>query len=248
MLARTLLLVALAAATPRIAIVIDDIGYRHKDDNRVLGLPTAIAVAVIPDSPNGAAMAARAADQAREVLLHLPMQALNPRTNRALLEPLALRASDSEPEIHAVLARALAAVPQAVGVSNHMGSQMTQQPESMRSLMRGLAARPGLYFLDSYTTAASVALQAARQAQVPATRRDVFLDHDPRPEAVALAIERLLRLAERDGSAVAIGHPLPDTLTQLEALLPRLEARGIELVAPSALLEPPAVTADASTN
>jgi hypothetical protein len=66
-------------------------------------------------------------------------------------------------------------------------------------------------------------------------RRNVFLDPAPGAATVRAQFRRLLRLARRDGSALGIGHPRPDTLAVLQDELPRLKHLGIELVAASRL-------------
>ncbi|MGB5353228.1 MAG: divergent polysaccharide deacetylase family protein, partial [Woeseia sp.] len=106
----------------------------------------------------------------------------------------------------------------------------------MRWLMEELHAHEGLFFVDSYTTHQSVAMQAAVDAGVPAARRDVFLDNDRSAEGVAAAFEKLKRVARRRGSAIGIGHPYPETLKFLEQVLPQLSAEGIELVSLSELI------------
>ena len=102
--------------------------------------------------------------------------------------------------------------------------------------MQEIGEREGLFFIDSYTTHESVALMVAAEAGVVATRRDVFLDHERSIEAVTNEFERLKSLARRNGQALAIGHPFPETLEVLERQLPLLEAEGFELVTISRLL------------
>jgi uncharacterized protein len=138
---------------------------------------------------------------------------------------------DMSPErFEAELEAALEAVPGVIGLSNHTGSRLTQDEESMRRLMQHLAARE-LVFLDSRTTAATVAYAMAREALVPALKRDVFLDHNPEPEAIATAFRRALLIARQQGHAVIIAHPYDVTLAFLEQALSQLpdEYRMVEL-------------------
>ena len=93
-----------------------------------------------------------------------------------------------------------------------------------------VSQRGKLFFVDSYTTHESVALKLAREAGVPAVRRDVFLDPDKEPGTVEREFARLKRLARQRGFAVGIGHPYPQTLSLLEDELPKLEDEGFELV------------------
>jgi polysaccharide deacetylase 2 family uncharacterized protein YibQ len=129
-------------------------------------------------------------------------------------------------------------------VNNHMGSQLTQEPEPMQWLMEELRPR-GLYFVDSRTSAKTKAFDTAKQYQVPSLKRDVFLDDINEPRAIEYQLKRALQLAQQHGKALAIGHPYPNTLSVLERLQPLLEERQIHLVFASQLLNSvPAVTAD----
>lgn len=225
---------AVAEPLPRVALIIDDVGYRLAEGERAVRLPGAVAVAVLPFGTHSVALAREADAQGKEVVLHLPMQPLGGAEDPG---PGALQIGQSRSELATVLAADLAAVPFVVGVSNHMGSLLTQQTDQMGWLMDELRSREPLFFIDSYTTAASVGLAAAREHGVPALRRDVFLDADPAPAAIEAQWQRLLARARTHGVAVGIGHPYAATLALLERELPALAARGITLVPLSALLQ-----------
>jgi hypothetical protein len=129
---------------------------------------------------------------------------------------------------------ALEQVPGAVGLNNHMGSRATADWATMQAVMDA-AATAGLFFVDSRTTADSVALDVARDAGVPALARDVFLDAEGGP-GVAVQLDELARLALGQGRAVAIGHPRPETIAALKEGLPRLRAKGVAIVPVTELL------------
>ena len=109
----------------------------------------------------------------------------------------------------------------------------------MRWLMEEIQRRDDLFFIDSYTTHESVALQLAREVGVEALKRDVFLDPDRDPATVAREFERMKRLADKRGAVIAIGHPYPETLALLEEALPKLEREGYRLVSVSELVRTP---------
>ena len=236
-----------AEPRPRIAIIIDDIGYRAALDARALELPQPVAIAVLPGSPHARRMAATAAAQSRDVLVHLPMQPLERPDALDGYAPVALRLSTTADELHAIVAGALAAVPEARGINNHMGSLLTQQPAHMRWLMQTLACRRNMFFIDSYTTPDSVAMAEARRQFVPTARRDVFLDDAPDAASVRAQFHRLVAMAHRRGQALAIGHPQPETLAVLEQELAALDAHGVTLVPATALLDAPAPDLDVAT-
>jgi polysaccharide deacetylase 2 family uncharacterized protein YibQ len=141
-------------------------------------------------------------------------------------------------ELAAATRAALDAVPGAVGVNNHMGSVLSADPSAM-AVTLGVLAERQLFFVDSRTTAATVAYTTARTLGLPAAERQVFLDPDPDPEAIRYQVNRWLKLAQRDGAAIAIGHPHPTTLAVLAEEIPRAVAAGYEVVPVSYLLDNP---------
>lgn len=216
----------------RVAIIIDDLGYHLANGQRAIDLPGPIAYSFLPGAPRARALAERAHRMGKEVLLHLPLQALAEEERR---EPSEIRYDMSRERLGVVFAEALHAVPHAVGVNGHRGSLLTRHPGHMRWLMEEIRAHETLFFVDSYTHHKSVAMQIARETGVDALRRDVFLDPDRSPETVAREFERMKALARRRGQVVAIGHPYPETLELLERELPVLEEEGFELVSVSEL-------------
>jgi hypothetical protein len=168
------------------------------------------------------------------VLLHLPLQA---RPDDCAQEPGGINLDMSRQQFGTTFDMALAAVPFAIGVNGHRGSLLTRHPGHMQWLMEEIQARENLFFIDSYTTHESVAMQIARETGVRAMRRDVFLDPDKSPETVAREFERMKQLARERGFVVAIGHPYPATLELLERELPNLGAEGLELVSISELVQ-----------
>jgi polysaccharide deacetylase 2 family uncharacterized protein YibQ len=222
------------ADAPRIAIIIDDLGYHLANGRRAIELPGTISFSFLPGSPRARYLANQAHAAGKEVLLHLPLQAY---ATGADVEPTEINLDMSQARVEAAFSEALAAVPHVVGINSHRGSLLTRHPGHMTWLMQEIAKREQLFFIDSYTTHHSVALQIAEESGVDATRRDVFLDPDRSPETVAREFERMKELARRRGQVVAIGHPYPSTLELLERELPRLIEEGFELVNASELVQ-----------
>lgn len=222
-----------AAAKPRIALILDDIGDRHVEGRRAVALPGPVALAFLPHTSHARGLAEAAHAAGKEVLLHLPLQAVEGND----LGPGAITLDTGEDAFRRIFADNLDSVPHAGGVNTHMGSLLTRHPGHMAWLMAALRERDGFYFVDSYTALESVALESAREAGVPATRRNVFLDSDPDPGAIAAEFVRLVELARRDGSALGIGHPYPETLDVLEDMLRDLDAHGVELVTVRELID-----------
>jgi polysaccharide deacetylase 2 family uncharacterized protein YibQ len=159
-------------------------------------------------------------------MLHLPMQSENAT---AKTEEVELRVGMNEQQVDSALAGMLETVPHAVGVNNHQGSRATADPALMAALMPELRRR-GLFFVDSRTMASTVAYSTAERLGVRAASRRVFLDDSENREAILKQLELAAHDAEREGFAIAIGHPRPDTIAVLATDLPRLASRGIRLV------------------
>lgn len=219
-------------AAPKLAIIFDDLGYDRAAADQLLSLDFPLTVSVLPHLPLSSEVAEEAHRRGDEVLLHLPMESASDEARR---EPEELRVGMTAQQVDSALEGMLGTVPYAAGVNNHQGSRATADAALMEELMPALRSR-NLFFIDSRTTAASQALQAAERAGVPAASRKVFLDDTPTREAVTAQLDLAARDAARNGSAIAIGHPHPATIAAISEEVPRLEARGFRLVFVSDLL------------
>ncbi|MCB5161209.1 divergent polysaccharide deacetylase family protein [Marinomonas algarum] len=216
---------------PRIAILIDDLGYNRQGMTSSLDLPTEVALAILPSTPFAQKTAQTAQQQRRVTLLHAPMENL-----RGLkLGPGGLYANMTEEELKATLKNDLDSLPGIQGVNNHMGSLLTTKANSMAWVMQTLQGR-SLFFIDSLTNAKSVAKQTAQDYGLDTVSRDVFLDNIRTEKAIDHQFSRLITLAKRHGSAMAIGHPYPETTAYLKKRLANLEDDGVQLVPLSDLL------------
>ncbi|HEN8711458.1 TPA: divergent polysaccharide deacetylase family protein [Pseudomonas putida] len=203
------------------SIIIDDLGQSTERDSRTLALPGPVTMAIMPDTPHASEFARQAHKAGKTVILHMPM---DPATG-----PYAWHPDIALPELARRLDAALAKVPYAAGINNHMGSRMTAQRGAMTWLM-GELQRRHLFFVDSRTSAATVAAAEAQAQALGHVSRDVFLDDVRTTEAITTQLQQGVALARRQGSAVLIGHPYPQTLQVLEQEMPRLRSQGIELV------------------
>ncbi|MDO8342916.1 MAG: divergent polysaccharide deacetylase family protein [Cellvibrio sp.] len=220
-------------AQGHLAVIIDDIGYNLALGKRTADLSGDFTLAVLPFTPHGIELAERAHRRGKEIMLHAPM---SNRHNYPLGRG-GLMSGMQRAEFLAVLRQNIANVPYIKGVNNHMGSQLTEQVEPMRWLMEELKNRQ-LYFVDSRTSAQTQALIMAEKIQLPSRRRDVFLDDERSSSKIKYQLIRALKLARQRGSAIAIGHPYPETLAELERLQPLLEQYDVQLVKASQLMAP----------
>jgi len=219
------------APDPRLAIVVDDLGNDRAALDRVVAIAEPLAGAVLPGLPRSRATALALRSAGKEVLLHLPMEPLDPGAKPG---PGLVRTAMTPAEVGAVVSADLDDVPGAAGVNNHMGSKATADRRTMDAVLSVLGKR-GLFFLDSRTTAFTVAAQEAGRLGVRCRSRSVFLDDVPEDAAIRAQLERAVAEARSEGAAVAIGHPHPATLAVLEQELPALREEGIRLVVVSEL-------------
>lgn len=226
-----ILILSAPAKAAEIALIIDDIGNKPSDE-AAFSLPVEVAFSILPMTGLSQRYSAQASAQQREVMLHVPMESLAGMR----LGPGAITADMHEEAIRNTLTQALATVPDAIGVNNHMGSKLTQLSQPMRITMEFLTQRQ-LFFIDSRTTRYSKAERIARESGVLSTKRNVFIDHSIAPEHIHAQFERLIRLAKKYGYAVGIGHPYPETLNYLNTALKELEQHNVRLVTISDILQ-----------
>ena len=221
---------AVAAAIPDgrpiIAVVIDDVGLDRHRSRRAMALPAPVTIALMAYAGDVRDQAETARTAGHELIVHLPMEPYEKSANPG---PNALLSGLSAMEFTRRLDWNLSQFSGYVGINNHMGSRLTSDPVALERVMVALKRR-GLMFLDSRTSRHTQGLEVAHRFGVPAVERDVFLDHDPSRVAVRTALMRVEELAQRNGFAVAIGHPKDATLNALEQWLPDVKARGFILV------------------
>jgi len=216
----------------KVAIIVDDLGRGTHNARQLLAIRQPVTFAILPGEPHAAQVAELAHAAGREVMLHAPMEpqgfpVIDPGDDALLL-------SQSETELRAQMAALLKLVPHAAGANNHMGSRFTEDERAMAVVM-GVLRERGLFFVDSLTSSRSVGTAMAENAGVAALRRDVFLDNVADVGAIAQQLRLLAKKARRNGSAVGICHPYPETLQALRQELPKLAEEGIEFVPVSAL-------------
>lgn len=217
---------------PQIAIVIDDLGLQVSASDRLARMPGPYTLAFLPYAEGLPAQTSRVRAAGHELLVHLPME---PKNQGADPGPNALLAGLNHDEFERRIAWNLKRFDGFVGVNNHMGSLMTEQPGQMVRLMVHLK-RGGFLFLDSLTSPNSVASRAAKATGVPHIKRDIFLDNIQVRALIDEQLVKVERVARKRGYGIAIGHPYDVTLDALEDWQKRLKDKGFTLVPLSQLV------------
>ncbi len=223
-----------AASLPRMAIIIDDIGYRPLAADDLKGLGIKVTAAVIPNAPYAEGEAQSLRRFGIETIIHLPMESKNAEKNH--LEDRLITADSTSAEISAFVRQAKTVIPWAQGANNHMGSLITSDRELSARVLKILREEK-LFFIDSRTAPRSVAYDVAKGLHIKTFYRSVFLD-DIQDYALTLEqIRRLVGMAKKTGKALGIGHPFATTLAALRDSASWLNRQNLSIVPASDLLE-----------
>jgi len=217
---------------PRLAIILDDLGNDSGAARAVFAMPYPLTISVLPNQTHSAEIAQQAQRRGDQVMLHLPMQSLA----KEHPEAQELHGGMSRADISRLVSQFLNEVPGAIGVNNHQGSASTADKKLMAELMPVLKEHK-LFYVDSRTSAATVAYDTAQRFGVRAAFRNVpFLDDVEDVAAVRKQIEIAIDGAARKKDAIAIGHAHPSTLEALKETLPEAKTHGVKLVFASELV------------
>lgn len=217
---------------PRIAIVIDDAGVDRERTAAAIKLPAPITIAFLTYAGALASQTKAALAAGHEILVHMSMEPLSKTVDPG---PNVLLSANDTAELIKRLSWGLDRFSGYVGINNHMGSRFTSDPIGMEVVMRELKRR-GLLFLDSRTSGSTVGASMALANDVPFTQRNIFLDNVPTLAAVKKQLQRMEIFANRNGYAVAIGHPRDATITALSEWLALIAEKGFVLVPISAIV------------
>jgi len=216
----------LPAGTARLAILLDDLGSDRSAADAIFALQVPLTLSVLPYHAHSQEIAQEARKRGCEVMLHLPMQSVANETP----EQQELRPGLKREEVEDIVTKMLESVPEADGVNNHQGSQATSNGTLMDELMPVLR-EAGVFYVDSRTTAGTVAYDTAKRDGVKTAFRNVpFLDDVQNKAAVKRQLQIAIRGAKEKGEAIAIGHPHAVTLEALREMLPEAKKQGVRLV------------------
>ncbi|MDH7512787.1 MAG: divergent polysaccharide deacetylase family protein [Clostridiales bacterium] len=215
-------------ARNRAAIVIDDMGFSLEALQEICDLNIPITISILPLSPLARETAETANERGLEVMLHLPCESINHQEGDDGTFGI-IHSSMSNEDVRILTEDFLGRVPFIKGVNNHMGSKITRNEPIMRTIL-GLLAERNLFFLDSRTTANSIAYELARQMGLRSAYRNVFLDSPVGVNFSAQKLVELLKLSQETGQGVGIGHPFPETLRALRENIHLFKTYDVEPV------------------
>jgi len=221
--------------TPRIAIIIDDIGHDRQIAEKFMDIGVNLTFAILPYATYHKSLAARANARGFEVMLHLPMEPneypkVKPGRNAILAgmppDTVINRMNENMEE-----------VPYIKGINNHMGSRITANSTQMYQVFTAIKKKE-LYFIDSRTTSHTICKPSARLFRIPFAERDIFLDNVQSEAAIEAQLKKLVLIAKTKGQAVGIGHPHEETYAVLKKMLPET-SKEISFVHASGIVKVP---------
>lgn len=228
---------------PLITIIMDDLGRSQRIAETLVSFPEKVTFAILPEESFAVDVAEIAHAFGHEILLHVPMEpqgypAVNPGSQALFVE-------QSNIEIRRRFDLLLSKIPYVSGTNNHMGSRFTEDAEALSPVMESLKEKD-LFFIDSLTTGKSRVSEVAHKFGVPSMSRDLFLDNVAEVDAIQREITRLVDKALRDGMAIGICHPYPETIEALRLALPKISRSGITVVPAAVLLQKKALKVERS--
>jgi hypothetical protein len=216
----------------KIAVVIDDLGYNSNNLAIMKNIKYPMTFSVLPGLSYSQTLARELHRRGFEIILHLPMEPWE----KFNMENNTILTSMDETRIKEIIDTDLVAVPYAKGVSNHMGSKVTEDAGTMAIIFNELENRH-LYFLDSLVTAKSMGQELADKINLKFAKRDVFLDNIQDAKYIRQQIRQLKIKARDKREAIAIGHDRKVTLEILKEVMPELAKEGYKFVFVSDLVK-----------
>lgn len=217
---------------PRLAIIIDDIGFSRSRLDNFLKTGAPLTFSILPRLAHSRPFARTVHDLGYEVMLHQPMEPVNPRLDPG---PGAIYVKDTPGKIINVIKQNISEIPFVTGINNHMGSRFTASRKEMEEALTAIKDN-GLFFVDSLTTSRSEAYGTAKRMNISTIRRNIFLDNIQSVSRILIQLDRLKRVAMNCGQAIGIGHPFPETATAINLFYRQMKKTSISMVPISKLL------------
>lgn len=217
---------------PLVVIVIDDMGISKSRTKDINSLNYPITSSFLTYGGNLQGQINDSIKAGHEVIAHIPMEA---KTSQDAA-PDVLKTSMTDTEVKEKLEVMLNKFLNINGINNHMGSKFTENLTKMNNVMEVLKEK-NLFFLDSRTSAASIAKEAAEKHGIKYVTRNIFLDNENDLDYIMNQLHATEKVATKKGYAIAIGHPKSQTFEALKLWLPTLEGRGYKLIHLTELVE-----------
>ncbi len=217
--------------TGKLAIVIDDFGSDRNGVKEMMSINRHLTFAVMPFLNYSQTDAKEAFEKGFEVIVHLPMEPVKGKISWLGPKPILSTSSDSD--VYLITSEAFSDIPNANGANIHMGSKISTDERIMSDVL-DIIKEKGVYFLDSKTSAKSVARQVAAEKGVPFYERNIFLDGQTTKEHVKEQLRKAGEIALKEGKSIAIGHVGIEggkiTAQAIQEMLAEFDRKNVQLV------------------
>lgn len=194
---------------PKLAILIDDV-TNQRQVTSILNIGYTVNMAFLPPT-SGHKNSAKVTNNLDLYMIHLPLQASSSKYE----EENTLYINDSIERIDERIKNLKSLYPKAVFINNHTGSKFTSNQVAMDKLFQVLK-KYDYTFIDSRTTAKSVAVKSSKKYGVKMFSRNIFLDNKKDKEYIQKQLKKAIKAAKKNGMAIAIGHPYSITFKTLK--------------------------------
>ena len=194
---------------PKLAIIVDDVTTQSQL-NQIKNIGYTITASIMPPTkshPNSA----KIAKNLPFYMIHFPMQATTFKGEEANT----LHVNDSYEKIEKRVAQVRQWYPNAKYTNNHTGSKFTENKKAMDKYFRALV-KYDFIFMDSRTTSKTVAKEMAKKYNMPYIVRNVFLDNEQDFTYIQNQLKKAIKMAKKNGFAIAICHPHSVTMKVLK--------------------------------
>ncbi|MDA8401978.1 MAG: divergent polysaccharide deacetylase family protein [Deltaproteobacteria bacterium] len=214
------------AGSPKIALDIDDVGYRRSYINSLISLKTPITFAIFPYAHYSKDIDLKLHKLGYETIMHTPME---PVDTALFPGDGALFISMDKKEIRRKISADIKRLPYIDGANNHEGSLFTSDKKKICDAVSDFKKK-NMFFMDSLTDDNSYAYRCALKQGIPSAQRDVFIDDKPADGYIENQIKIAAALAKRFKRVIVIGHPRSDTVKTLMSEIPALKKEGYKFV------------------
>jgi len=194
---------------PKLAILIDDVTTKRQIES-IKNIGYIVNMAFLPPT-SGHKNSAKITDNLDLYMIHLPLQASSSKYE----EENTLYINHSIEKIDERIKNLKALYPKAVFINNHTGSKFTSNQVAMDKLFQVLK-KYNYTFIDSRTTAKSVATKSSKKYGVKMFSRNIFLDNKKDKNYIQKQLKKAIKAAKKNGMAIAIGHPYGITFKTLK--------------------------------
>ncbi len=195
---------------PKLAIIMDDVGfYRHVDS--IKRVPFPITPSIFPPNkifPNTVMIA----KEFTHYMVHFPMEAYNYKNSSENV----LNISDSIDVFESSIEKLSKDFPSLLAINNHTGSKFTGNYKALKQFF-SILDKYNYDFVDSKTTNKSLCSLVGKEYNKKVLQRDVFLDNEVDVSKIRDRLKEAVKIAKRNGQAIAICHPKIETFKALRS-------------------------------